>query len=1256
MIKYLLKLYLFFLITLPSIVYSQSTTIGSGTFTSNAYGPMYTTTSVNSVSRFAYIYSSSLLGELEHGDSIWSVSFFKDNTDDLTGSNNLKIYIRPTSQTDFGAGSLSWSSEISGLGFVKVYDNNPNSVMNGKRGFITFTFSSPYYWDTTLGQNFEILVEYTQPNTQTAQINWYYDNASTQSGYLSNQNKYYSATNTLTPSNTLSSSNERKPMIRINYPRYDVEIGVSALYSLGKIPVPLGNPDTVKVLLLNSGKHDVVGHHAYLYSYGANVFIDTLTFSLKASEQDLFAFPIRNLHYIGMDTLIVLLEPDGIASNDTIDGLREATAFTYSYRNLKEPPAPGGIGFNGGTGDFVAKFISSQKKAINQISVMFGFGNEPFRIGIWDATGPQGKPGTLLWQSDSQTSKPGEYIMPVWPPVSVNGTFFVGVRQIGTNNIAFGFQYEDPVRNGTFFETSPVGSSTWNDFSPDAPFRFMIEPRIQADNDITPVSFDFPKDTLVFGTFDTLAPQATIRNIGTNDQIIPFETICNIKYYGGTLIYSSSVFDTLSSGNNRKVTFDKSFFPTTTGDYTVEIITKLTTDQFTQNDTLNAHVLAGKYSDVGMTLVFTPFNGGTYQYNIDTIFPTVKADNFGFDDRTFQVYGQIYDSNNVLMWQDIVTKSVKGGQSVTVGFSEFIAPKTSTFKFVTYTKMTGDNDRHNDTIIRYFRVGMENDVAANFVIEPAQFFNYPINISAIKPKFNVKNKGEFHQLTYFPAYCFIYKDNTLVYTDTAMLQVFIGDSTSISFPKSFNNPPQGNYRAFFQTALSTDQDRSNDTLTIYFKVGVENDVEVVSIESPQNDSALHLSYLYRPRVLVRNNGFKDQNVPFQVVFQSYDSTGAVIQTLLKNITIAANNTKYLDFDSTFNARPEGSISVKSYTNLGTDESLNNDTAIISYTVQKTFDYEIWDKIKNNPSEEIEVNRGSYSPRIVIQNNSRLLTDSAFISVMIWTPDNTIIYNYIRKSLPSLFGGLDTIEFPPYYPTMTGTYTVQASGYQSLDQNPFNDTLTFTFESILNNDLEVSEIVTPKQNDTLIIDKNIPTYAAVKVTNNGREQPDSVVLKVYLLDSQNNVLKSDSQSVSANLVQSATQTLIFNNFFDNINFEQDAHYKIHAKIDYALDQIPNNNKLISDFYVVANTSTSVIAVSENIKVSPNPFDKFIQIDLNDASYYTITLISSDGKTVYETRTTAEKQTFTIATETLSAGVYYLKLNNGKHIFAAKFIKL
>ena len=1251
MIKKILFTYIISLFATTSIQ-SQSTVIGQGAFASFNFGPFYSSQVSGSVSRFAYIYDESLLGSLQHGDSISSISFFKETIAGLAGQTLIKMYVRPTSKDDFGAGSLNWPNEIAGAGFRKVLDDS-NFTMPIQRGFVSFNFATPYYWDTTFGKNFEILVEYINNSSQPGAVNWAYDNSGSQNGYSQNQSKFYINNNGVPPSDTLNNSEERKPMIRINYPRSNFEIGVSALYSLGKIPTPLGNPDTVKVLLFNGGKLDAINRKAYIFSKGANEYTDSLTFSLNRNTERLFAFPIKNTSNIGMDTLTVVLEPDGLASNDSIFGLREATEFTYSYRNLREGPAPGGIGFNGTTGDFVAKFLSSQPKSINQIGVTFGFGNQPFKLGIWDATGFNGTPGNLLWDSDTLLSI-ANFVMSVWPPVTVNGTFFVGVRQVGTNNIAFGYQNEDPVRNGTFFFTTPIGSSNWVDFAPGAPFRFLIEPRIQAENDVLPTSFDFPLDTLIFGTFDSIAPKATIRNIGALDQTTAFETKCNIRYFGGQLIYTSSVFDTLSSGQSRQVTFDSSFFPTASGEYYVEIITMLSNDQFKENDTLQYIIPAGKVNDVGPTNVFEPINNQTYQFNTDTVLPTVRIENFGFNNATFPVFALIYDEDSNIVWSETRVLNIAGVQSSTVGFMDFNPPKTGKYTFICYTRMTLDTFRNNDTVNRVFFVNKDNDVSVNFSIEPTNLKVYQSNPQTIFPSINIKNEGEKHQLTYFPAHCFIYKGGLLVFSDTTELQVFIGDSTTVVFPKGFTTNEDGNYRIVFVAALDDDQDRRNDTLELFFNIGFENDVEVLSIETPEADSILNLSQLYRPRALVRNNGFKDQFTPFNLTFQNLDSNGTIVQTIQKIITIATGDTELFEFDSIFIARPEGMIYTRVFAALPGDEVVTNDTAFANFVIEKTYDFEILERIPFNDNEQVLQNVEAYQPKVVIKNNSRIPTDSAFVSIIILNPNNTPVYNRVVKTNPTILGGIDTIDFIEYTPVEKGIYTVNVSVFSVTDQNPFNDSLQYTFESLLLYELRIATIPLPVFGDSLFKDENPSNNVIVRVVNDGQVLPDSAFLRVTLFDFDDISIKSDTQNLHLNIGESRNFTFV--DFLKDVQLNTNPLYKLDAEVVYPQDQIINNNLLSTEFYLLATSSLQVISFGNALLAYPNPFENDIVIELKETTAYQVELYSADGKQVYSGTISENTSLFTVPTEVLPAGVYYLKLTNGIHIFAGKFIKI
>src|SRR5690554_6440769 len=113
---------------------------------STAYGPMYSTTNSSATNRTAIIYQSSMLTGIA-GQELTSIYFNKVTTDDMTGTPNLKIYLKETTDSDFGSGALAWNDAI--LGATLVYDSNPVSESAGPSGWKEFAFSTPYTYSGT---------------------------------------------------------------------------------------------------------------------------------------------------------------------------------------------------------------------------------------------------------------------------------------------------------------------------------------------------------------------------------------------------------------------------------------------------------------------------------------------------------------------------------------------------------------------------------------------------------------------------------------------------------------------------------------------------------------------------------------------------------------------------------------------------------------------------------------------------------------------------------------------------------------------------------------------------------------------------------------------------------------------------------------------------------------------------------------------------------------------------------------------------
>ena len=1163
----------------------------------------------------------------------------------------MKIYISPTTLTSYGAGNAIWPSLLTGSGVTKVYDDNPFSIIGSGSGAVEFLFNEPYEWDTTLGHHLQVLVEYVQDSSQIDPVNWFYDAQSTMPAYQPNQVKYTLNTGRTSPSDTLDFSQERKPQILIKFPRYDFELGVKNIYSLGRIPAPLGNPDTIKVLIENNGYTGTSQYPVYLESRGANVFKDSIFIDLPAGVERLFSFPVRNVTQVGMDTLIAYVPRDGVPQNDTFIKLREATPFTYSYRDLSSPPAPGGIGFNGATGDFVAKFQASQAMSINQIEVTFGFGNQQFKLGIWDASGPNGVPGNLLWESDTQTSR-GNFVMPVWPPVSLNGNFFVGVRQIGTTNIAFGYQSEVPVRNGTFFFTSPTGGTQWTDFAPGAPFRFLIEPRIQAENDITPISvlYPSPNDTFFFGNFDSITPRALIRNIGSNDQLQPFETRCEVRYAGGQIIYSSSRFDTLSSGQTREIVFDSTLFPTFTGEYTLDIITLLPNDQFKNNDTLRSTFLFGKLSDVGPTTVFEPMNNDIYEFRSDTVYPTVKIDNFGFDRRAFAVTAEMWLEGDTMVWTSTLSVNIEGGSSTLASFDDFIPPHPGNYTFVVYTRLAGDTDRSNDTTRRSFRVRIGNDVIPNFAVLPQSGGRYELPVVGMNPAVNIKNIGEFNQTALFDVSCHIYHNNRELYSDTQSLQLIAGDSAWVAFTQTFNASQEGYYRARFVTLLQRDQRPENDTLWVDFVVGLENDIELVAVVNPSPGSELNLSQVYTPAVMLFNHGFKNQSTPFPVVLERIDSLGNILQTLTRMVTLDSRSTLIISFNNAWVASPEGTVQLRAYSALSDDEIPSNDTQSVLYQVVKSYDFEL---TQLSTPDSLLAHIEPYEPEVRITNLSRLNVDSAFVTLKIRNPNGIILYNVTRLTLPPLQGGVSTLVFPSFTPTDTGRYEVHARVFSPKDQWDLNDTAQGSFMSVLRFDAALVDAI-PLHLDTLLTDTDYSKDATITVQNLFQEPLEAVEVLLTLKDGIGQELNRVKREINLDAMQ--TQPITFSGFLDPTLIDAPGSYTLSALLTHPLDQIAENNVWEWQF-ISEKVSGGLHSVQEDyfIKAYPNPFHEklYVVSDLKEEAE--LVLYSATGKEVLRVQTQNLTVPYPLDTKNLTPGIYYLKVYSGMRTFAQQFIK-
>lgn len=407
------------------------------------------------------------------------ISFMKFNIATLLGNpttfNNVAIYAKTTTATVFAA-----SSTYAGTaGYTLLYSGSISFTATGLGG--VNIPAGTYTYPNTAGDNLDLLIIRTNSSGNAGHV---FNAALGNSASTANLTcRRYNSTAAPVVGTTALTGSAFRTCIQFGT-NVNNDAAVQGLYTLGKMPIEYGAPTVIQANIKNNGLNALTNIPVTLTITGTNSFTDVQTIPALASG----ASAIVNFsnYYPGVlstnDVVTATIPTDDVPSNNTATWNMQITPNVYTYKNASQANA-GGVGFNGATGDFVAKFNSNpginwpyqNAPLINEIKVDFAAGGQPYNLGIWDATGVGGTPGNLLWTSPNLTSAAGTAVIPV-PDIPVSGDYFVGVKQTGTTNVSFAYQAENPIRPQTFYYTSPTGNTSWTDFSAtNSAFRFAIE-------------------------------------------------------------------------------------------------------------------------------------------------------------------------------------------------------------------------------------------------------------------------------------------------------------------------------------------------------------------------------------------------------------------------------------------------------------------------------------------------------------------------------------------------------------------------------------------------------------------------------------------------------------------------------------------------------------------------------------------------------------------------------------------------------------
>ncbi len=1220
----------FFLLLTQSAT-AQYVKIGDGSYAGTLGGPMVASTSRDTqTSRFAYIIPKSALGNMIHLDTLTSIEFYRVSGSAPNTSTDCKIWLNNTSRGDFGTGKLHFPTESNNAQLV--FSGRPSSYIGGTEKFYKIPLNNkPYVFDTTLGDNLVLLVEYSQTKKQNSVLQWYFEGPATVSAYALNQVKYGIG---ISPIDSLPSSSSYHPTIIFNYPKFNQDLAIIKVYTLGKIPLPLGKPDSVQALVRNVGKKTISGFPVYTNSIGYNKQKDSFQVTLLPGEELFVNVPSLNPLNGGLDSIYVTCKDKNNSNNSGVS-FRLGNPNVYSYRDVTLSPAPGGIGFNGTTGDFVARFFSNSPKYINQVTVAFGSGGEPFKVGIWRCDSITKKPGTLIYQSDSLTSKAGNYILDFKKPVAINGSFFVGVRQLGTSNVAFGYQTETPVRPKTFYYVEPLGTTNWVDFAPDAPFKFLIEPRLQADIDVAAISIDQPRDSINKYNKDTIAPEGIVGNIGVQNAKDSFDIRCEI-WFGANKQYAQTIRDTLSSGQKRKYTFPRTFIPSAYGEHKVWLIVKKLGDQVSDNDTQTRFFYVGVKRDVMINSVYEPGEGSGYNYKTDTIMPMANIQNVGYDNSpTFTVRCRMFQGTKVVYNQTQFLTLPKF-QSKILFWPTYKCSDTGKIKVVFTTEMATDAYKPNDTQSRTIFIRKIVDIGIDSLTSPSETtFHKPG--SALPIKYFIYNDGLVAAFN-VPFYCAIYGPggNRLYYDSVKVyLQGLFG--TYLTMPKNFTPSKLGQYKLVVKTRYNLDLFNENDSMVRYFNVGKPHDFKAIEIKRPSKGEVVSIGKpSIAPKFAIQNLGYLKNTGPAvcEVFYK-----GNRIYYDIKNITLDTGKTDTVVFAATLRPMNVGEFTIRCYANLGSDLDRSNDTLVHEFNAVVGRDAYPMAVRTFNDSSTFDLSDTLQWADVTIENQGADSIRKVLVNISIFeNGQRTAFVSQVTQLAGKQVGQLRFNLQHRFSRVGIANLLVYTSSFE--DQNIFNDSLWKPLNIALFQDLKLIKAAQPDKSSKLVKNDSI-RYPRVQYTNVGQKNPNYENRIIYQVSqpSSGKVLFLDTLSVGSINVGDTAWT----SSTKALTFSEAGAYLMTCFLEQSKDGVTSNDTL--QYILFVEEAVNTVDLACEWRIYPNPANDVLEIQSRHSDHEMhLELVDVNGRLVYQESFT--NSIHQINTKAFASGFYALKLHSEK----------
>ena len=457
----------------------------------------------------------------------------------------IKIYLMevPAGTTTMTTGTYSTA------GYTQVFGGAAGGiVILSTIGFTEIPLATGFV--RTAGNNLQVLIERTD---NTSHAGFFYNTANgnnTNSGLLSCR-RYNNATS-LSGSTVLTASSFRA-QIRLKHETAN-DAALLPIYTLGKLPIANAVPHLITTTVLNNGVNTLTALPVTLNISGANTFNNVQTIaSLAPGARTTVNFAAFTPTTTGTNNILVSVPADDDNSNNNRSFVQIVNSDTWSYSEGNT--STGTAGVNGSTIDLVSKYYNSAAASLSEATVYFSAGGQPFKIGVWDATGMGGTPGSLLFETTLQNSVAGVNTIPISPAVSIGtGNFYIGVRQTTTTNFNLMRQTEAPLRPNTFYFASPAGAA-WVDNSTTGTNRFMIDAKLKILIDASLTNITLPNSGGIICSNNTEKISVQLTNTGTNNIAVNAASI-TLKITGAnSQTLSQTNATSIANGGSETISF-----------------------------------------------------------------------------------------------------------------------------------------------------------------------------------------------------------------------------------------------------------------------------------------------------------------------------------------------------------------------------------------------------------------------------------------------------------------------------------------------------------------------------------------------------------------------------------------------------------------------------------------------------------------------------------------------------------------------------